>query len=270
MDVLVIVLVTFLWASVLLIASVVKIHPVFFVFLRLLFSLIVVLPLGLRVKEKRLSFGAMVSGAFLSLNWIFLFMAVRIIGPSSADFIYYTAPVISLVLGKIFGEPIPVLSWMSVFVSFTGVGLIYKFSRVDLVGTFYAFLGALFYGSVVVLGKRISKKMDPYLFTMEQMISALIITFFFSLPYIEPLSLKDTLLSLTAGVMNTGVALILWWKTLKRVNLRLASVLTYLDPFFALLLSVLVLGQKLTTWNLLGAILITIGGAMGILQERGR
>ncbi len=262
LGILSIIFVTFLWASVLLISSIVNLPSPLFVFLRLLFSMLVVIPFGMRAENKKFSVLSMLSGLLISFNWIFLFYAVEIIGPSTADFLYYSAPVIALFIARLTGTVIPKIGWISAILSFSGVGLIYGFSGANPKGVIFALLGALFYGSVVVLGKHITQNIDPYFFTMNQLVVATIVTLPFATPHFHLIAVRKLLFSAVAGVLNTGIALLLWWKALKYVNIHIASVLTYLDPLFALVLSMFFLGFKPTIWNVLGGVLILSGGVL--------
>ncbi len=262
-----IIIVTFLWASVLLISEVLRLPSPVFVFFRLVFSLFIVLPLAIKAGLKKPDFRSFTSGFLLALNWIFLFMAVKRIGASTADLLYYTAPVISLILERFLGNPIPVWSWISAIVSFSGVAMIYSFSSSEIAGMSFALIAGFFYGSVVVLGKHTSIRVHPFVFTFYQMISASLLTLFFAFPYFKPLTSKELILLAIAGILNTGIALLLWWATLKTVNLRIASVLTYLDPVFAMILSTLFLNFKPSVWNIIGGTLIISGGAFAVWKE---
>lgn len=265
-----IIFVTFLWASVLLISEVLKLPSPLFVFFRLVFSMIIVLPCAFKAGIKKPDMKSLLSGILLSLNWIFLFLAVSMIGPSTADFLYYTAPVISLAIAAITGSDVPIWSWIAAGISFVGVMLIYSFTPASPTGIIFALLAAFFYGSVVVLGKYTSKHVHPFVFTFYQMISATVVAAIFSMKYFKPLNPFELSLLAVAGILNTGIALLLWWKTLRKVNLRVASVLTYLDPAFALLLSTSFLGYKPTMWNIFGGSLIIAGGVLAVWKEMGK
>jgi len=262
-----IVIVTFLWGSVLLISSILSLPSPVFVFFRLIFGLLVVFPFAWKKGLKKPDFKSILSGVLLALNWIFLFMSVNRIGPSTADFLYYTAPIISMLISFFLGIPTPLWSWTAAAIAFTGIGLIFSFTPSEPIGMIFALIAAVFYGSLVVLGKHATKNVHPYVLTFNQFLSAIAVTFVFSIPYFKPLSLKEIILLIIAGVLNTGVALLLWWNTLKKVNIRVASVLSYLDPVFALVLSTMFLNYKPTLWNIIGGALIVFSGVLTIFME---
>ncbi len=261
-----VILVTFLWASVLLISREVNLPSPVFVFYRSLFSLIVIVPLAIREKPEKPKFSLIFSGILLAFNWIFLFMGVSLVGPSTADFIYYTAPMISLAISHMVGEKIPMSSWIAAAISFTGVGMIFSFSPSNFPGMVYSFLGATFYGSVVVVGKII--KSSPNNITLYQMLTTAIITSPFIFYYGYSLDVKKVLLLIISGVLNTGLALTLWWDALKKLGVKTASVLSYLDPLFAFILSILILKYHPRISEILGGILILIGGSLASIESR--
>jgi len=63
----------------------------------------------------------------------------------------------------------------------------------------------------------------------------------------------------TAATVNTLLALFLWYDALRRITVRLASALSYLDPVYASVFAFLFLGQAPTQW-------IAVGGALVIFR----
>jgi drug/metabolite transporter (DMT)-like permease len=129
----------------------------------------------------------------------------------------------------------------------------------------YAFLGAVFYGSVVVMGRFIRSGASSI--TFYQMVMAILLTFPFTLTMDYSLDFKKIVLLLIAGVLNTGIALVLWWDALKKLGIKTASVLTYLDPLFAFVLSISFLDYKPSFSEILGGILVIAGGVLVSLKE---
>ena len=61
---------------------------------------------------------------------------------------------------------------------------------------------------------------------------------------------------LILGLVHTGVAYCLYFPALKDLPGQRAAILSYLDPLVAVLLSVTVLGEGMTTWQAVGGVLI--------------
>jgi drug/metabolite transporter (DMT)-like permease len=65
------------------------------------------------------------------------------------------------------------------------------------------------------------------------------------------------------GVFNTGLAYVLYNRLIKDLGATTAAAVDYLVPVFAVIISVLLLGEPLT-WNLLvGGVILLIGMAYG-------
>ena len=61
--------------------------------------------------------------------------------------------------------------------------------------------------------------------------------------------------------MHTGIAYALYFASMKGLKAQSVAVLSYIDPVFALLLSAIVLHEKLSVFGVIGAALI-IGSAL--------
>ena len=63
------------------------------------------------------------------------------------------------------------------------------------------------------------------------------------------------------GVINTGFGCWLYFSSLSKLPVQSVAVLGYLEPLSAVVLSALVLAERMSTFQTIGAVLI-IGGAM--------
>ena len=61
---------------------------------------------------------------------------------------------------------------------------------------------------------------------------------------------------LTLGLVHTGVAYCLYFSSLKELPGQKAAILSYIDPLVAVLVSVTVLGEKITILQIIGGLLI--------------
>lgn len=72
---------------------------------------------------------------------------------------------------------------------------------------------------------------------------------------------KDSLLPLLfLGLVNTGLGCYLYFSKLERIPVQSVSILGYLEPLSAVILSVLLLGETMSIPQMIGAVLI-LGGA---------
>jgi drug/metabolite transporter (DMT)-like permease len=67
---------------------------------------------------------------------------------------------------------------------------------------------------------------------------------------------KGWLCLLVVGLFHTGVCYCLYFTALKDLSGQEASILSYVDPLVAVLVSVFLLGESMTAMQLVGGILI--------------
>ena len=61
---------------------------------------------------------------------------------------------------------------------------------------------------------------------------------------------------LIVGLVHTGVTYCLYFSSLKELPGQKAAILSYIDPLVAVLISVTVLGEAMTLWQVIGGMLI--------------
>ena len=206
----------------------------------------------------------LLSGMAMGINWILLFEAYKHTTVSVATLSYYFAPVIvTIVCPILFKERLTakqiVCFVMSTFglVLITGIGEVGK--GTDFLGILFGLGAACFYATVVLLNKFI-KNVEGIHRTFLQFLSAILIL----IPYVLMTSgiTMDSLGGigwvnlLIVGLIHTGVTYCLYFSSLKELPGQKAAILSYIDPLVAVLISVTVLGEKMTVSQALGGILI--------------
>lgn len=206
----------------------------------------------------------LVSGAAMGINWILLFEAYKYTTVSAATLSYYFAPVIVtavcpvLFKEKLTGKQIVcfVMSTLGL-VMITGIGD--ASGRNDIVGILFGLGAAVFYATVILLNKFI-KNVEGIHRTFLQFLSAILVL----LPYVIMTS-GVTLGALDGvgwgnllivGLIHTGVTYCMYFSSLKELPGQKAAILSYMDPLVAVLVSVTVLGERMTLWQATGGILI--------------
>lgn len=204
------------------------------------------------------------SGVAMGINWILLFEAYKYTTVSVATLSYYFAPVIVTVvcpflfLEKLTGKQIfCFLMSTAGLVMITGIGKVGGGS--DLIGILFGLGAAVFYATVVLLNKFI-KNVEGIHRTFLQFLSAIVIL----IPYVIMTSgitlgsLNGTgwMNLLIVGLIHTGVTYCMYFSSLKELPGQEAAILSYIDPLVAVLISVTVLGENMTFWQVAGGILI--------------
>lgn len=210
-----------------------------------------------------------IAGVALGLNWIFLFEAYRLTSVATATLAYYMAPIILILLSPILlHERIPLGKWICVICALFGMSLISGVwegsENVALDGITMGLIAACFYASVVINNKFL-KGLDPYDSSIVQLAVAAIVL----LPYVFftvdfSILKPDTTtigLTLAVGILHTGVAYWLYFSALPKLGAARIAIFSYIDPAIAILLSVFVLMEPMTTAGVIGAVLI-LGAAL--------
>lgn len=208
----------------------------------------------------------MVTGCFIGINWILLFESYKYIGVANGTLCYYLEPVI-LVIGAafIYKEKISPLKAVCVVVALIGMvfvsGVFPPESGATLnpVGIALGLGAALFYASVVLMNRGI-KDISSYDMTMVQLFFAAVV----ALPYVlvtEDLTglvfdTKTIVLLLVVGIIHTGLAYALYFGAVRELKSQSVAVMSYIDPMVAIVLSMALLGEELTVWGILGAVMI--------------
>lgn len=210
-----------------------------------------------------------IAGVALGLNWIFLFEAYRLTSVATATLAYYMAPIILILLSPILlHERIPLGKWICVICALFGMSLISGVwegsENVALDGITMGLIAACFYASVVINNKFL-KGLDPYDSSIVQLAVAAIVLLPYVLFTVDCSVLKpDTTtigLTLAVGILHTGVAYWLYFSALPKLEAARIAIFSYIDPAIAILLSVFVLMEPMTTAGVIGAVLI-LGAAL--------
>ena len=210
-----------------------------------------------------------IAGVALGLNWIFLFEAYRLTSVATATLAYYMAPIILILLSPILlHERIPLGKWICVICALFGMSLISGVwegsENVALDGITMGLIAACFYTSVVINNKFL-KGLDPYDSSIVQLAVAAIVLLPYVLFTVDFSVLKpDTTtigLTLAVGILHTGVAYWLYFSALHKLEAARIAIFSFIDPAIAILLSVFVLMEPMTTAGVIGAVLI-LGAAL--------
>lgn len=238
-----------------------------------MFLLLFVLARGRKlghIERKKLLLLA-VTGAVMGMNWICLFEAYNYTAVSTATMCYYMQPTIVILLSPlVFREKITLKKLLCAIAAVVGMVFVSGMMEgegvqsQDAKGILYGLAAAALYASVVIMNKKVQVD-DDYEKTIIQLISAAVIL----IPYLlltenwSDISLNTTaiVMVIIVGIVHTAVAYALYFGSMRGLKAQSVAVLSYIDPVFALLLSAIVLGEKLSAFGIFGAVLV-IGSAV--------
>ncbi|MBQ8512274.1 MAG: EamA family transporter [Clostridia bacterium] len=205
------------------------------------------------------------SGVAMGVNWILLFEAYKYTTVSAATLSYYFAPVIvTAVCPILFREKLTAKQIVCFILSTVGIVLItgtvsLSSGGTDLIGILFGLGAAVFYASVVLINKFI-RDADGIHRTFLQFLAAIVTL----IPYVAltggvtlgSMEGSGWICLLIVGLVHTGVTYCMYFSSLRELPGQEAAILSYIDPLTAVVISVTVLGESMTVWQIIGGMLI--------------
>ena len=215
----------------------------------------------------------LLGGSVLGLNWVALFEAYRQLNVSLATLIYYVGPILVLLFSPLlFREKLNSRKITSVV--FVAVGLVcisgsIALRGMSMRGLLTAVVSALFYAAVIIFNKRITHTGGMQTAALELDIAFVIVLIYMMLTVGPPHpAVSDIPWIAVIGLVNTGLAYLLYFSGLQKLPAQSAALISYVDPVSALVFSALFLHETMTPVQILGAVLIIGGAVFGELKSR--
>lgn len=209
-----------------------------------------------------------ISGAAIGINWILLFEAYRYTTVAIATICYYLAPAFVTLASPLVGEKLTIKKLCCIVVSLIGMvfvsGVLQGDQTSSLLGVVLGVGAAVFYASVILLNKKLSP-IGAYDKTLCQLgtASAVIAPYLLLSGgiYFGDMTPLGWAMLIVVGIVHTGIAYALYFGGIRDVNAQTAAILSYLDPVLSILLSALILRERLDVFSVIGAVLI-LGSAL--------
>ena len=214
------------------------------------------------------------SGAAMGANWIALFEAYRFTTVAAATLCYYMAPILVILASPfVIGEKLTLKKALCAAAALAGMVFVSGAAEGGLGGARGALLGLLaaaLYAAVVLMNKRM-QPMPALDRAVVQLLTAGVVV----LPYAlltgggagTP-DVRAVLLLAVVCIVHTGLAYALYFGSVEHLPAHTLALLSYIDPVVAVLLSALLLRERLTVFTVLGAVLILGAAVLCELPER--
>lgn len=207
-----------------------------------------------------------VSGVAIGFNWILLFEAYNYTTVATATLCYYMAPVFVIMASPfLFKEKLTLKKLICVIVALAGMVLVSGvietgFSGIsELKGVLFGIGAATLYASVVLMNKK-TAGVPAYPKTAIQLGSAAIVL----LPYtiltenfaeltFVPLTI---IMLIVVGVLHTGLTYALYFGSMDNLKAQTVAIFSYIDPVVAIILSALILNEKMSVFGIIGAVMV--------------
>ena len=214
------------------------------------------------------------SGTAMGANWIALFEAYSYTTVAAATLCYYMAPILVILASPfVIGEKLTLKKALCAAAALAGMVFVSGAAEGGLGGARGALLGLLaaaLYAAVVLMNKRM-QPMPALDRAVVQLLTAGVVV----LPYAlltgggagTP-DVRAVLLLAVVCIVHTGLAYALYFGSVERLPAHTLALLSYIDPVVAVLLSALLLRERLTVFTVLGAVLILSAAVLCELPER--
>ena len=205
-----------------------------------------------------------ISGAAIGINWIFLFEAYNYTSVAVATLCYYMEPVLLIVLTPfVLKQKLSAKKILCVPVALVGMvlvsGVLSGEQDVSLTGVALGLAAAVLYTSVV-LTNRFLKDISAYDSTLIQLfMAAVVITPYNLIVGMQPtgnVDIKAIIMIVVVGFLHTGLTYYLYFSSMNHLPSETVAIYSYIDPAFAILLSVFLLKEPMTVSGVVGAVLI--------------
>ena len=204
------------------------------------------------------------SGAAMGFNWVLLFEAYNYTTISIATLSYYFAPVLVIVFSPVLLKEKLTLKQICCFIAATLglvliIGVSGKGGSSNITGIMYGLGAAVLYASVILLNKFLGEIPGIHR-TFLQFIVCIIVLF----PYVmlkggfhfELLDTQSTIIMLVIGFFLTGIPYCLYFSSMSYVSGQELSILSYIDPLVACIVSVLFLNESLSIMQVIGGVIL--------------
>jgi drug/metabolite transporter (DMT)-like permease len=191
---------------------------------------------------------------------------------SNTAIIIALAPVFIALASSIFKhEHLNWAAWLGISVSFVGFFFVimkqpasFSFSRPALTGDFLILLGNIFWAVYTVLAKPLLEKHTPLQVTSVTMIVGTLFYIPFCIPDMIRLPYRTISLQAWAALGYSGlfalvICYIIWYASVKRVGNSRTAIYDNFIPVLTVLFAFILLGERITLFQALGALVIFAG-----------
>jgi len=207
----------------------------------------------------------LLSGVAVGVNWLLLFQAYQYTTVSIATLSYYFAPVlVTLACPILFHEKLSRRQILCFIMSTLGLILIIGPQGLSqdprhLTGIALGLCAAVFYAAAVLMNKALRATGGIHRTLIQFVGASLALIIYVPVTggfHLGQLDGAGCLSLLILGVVHTGFAYCLYFSSLKDLSGQEASILSYIDPLVAVIVSVLLLREGITPLQILGGVMI--------------
>lgn len=208
----------------------------------------------------------LITGSSMAMHWILVYESYAYTHVATSSLCFYTAPIFVILAGPfVLGERMTVKKILCVLAALLGLSLLSGFWQAEgsfakeLPGILLSLSGALLYAMEVFLCKKL-KGISPFDVTIMNMLMVFIVSGINVALRVDlssvQFSMRAIVLLLVLGMLNTGVAYVLYFNAFRGLQAHSVAIMSYISPVTTVFLSALVLKEALDIYDLLGGVLI--------------
>ena len=207
------------------------------------------------------------SGMAMGTSWMFLYEAYQQIGVSFASLLYYCGPVFVMILSPfIFKEKFTLPKVVGFLIVLIGIFFVNGKSALNgnsSWGLICGLMSAVMYCFMVTLNKQSKKIVGLENSVIQLTVSFLTVAVFIGIKqhFVITIPASSWMWIIILGLVNTGIGCYLYFSPLSKLPVQTVAVCGYLEPLSAVVFAALLLNEKMTLIQIVGAACI-IGGAM--------
>lgn len=206
----------------------------------------------------------------IPLNQFLFFISLKHTSAPNIALAYALTPAFVLLISIFFlKEKATLLKIIGVIIAFAGTTMIlfekgFDFSSDNFLGINLGLLASFSWALYTILGKKFVNKYGAVYTNLLAMVSGFIffIPVFFAVkaPYnYNDFTLTQWSLAIYLGVVTSGIAYILWYYALKKIEASKVAVFNNLQPVLTTILAIIFLGQTLTPLFVIGGLITLFG-----------
>lgn len=255
------------------------------IFYRILFSLIMTFFVATLIFKQKLTlnfleFKYLLLNSLASLGAFTTFSAGIFLGAPIAKAIAlnYAYPITIVILSYFLFKEKPTLKgWSAILLSLISVFFILEVWKISSltkldIGSLFELVNSVFFGFIIVFGKKIRKDLNmhpfrilffTFLFLLLEFYALAVILNIFSISFLKPtfdfgLSLENWLSLILMSLFGNIIPLGLVYATATKVKSYVAGILLSTEPVWGYILGLILFGQLISIWAILGMIGIII------------
>ena len=208
-------------------------------------------------------------GALLAFHWVAFFWSLSTTTVAVALLLVYLAPVAMASLAPIFlREPLRGRATAALAVALLGVILVARPGQgATMEGVVAGLVAAATFAGLVLAGKPVAQQIGPLrLAALETSVAALLMTPWAVTALPEATGSWWQLLAL--GVILTGLAGFVYWRSVATLPVATVAVLSYMEPASAVVWAALFLNETGDALTWLGVVLVLAAGAAAAWEGR--